>query len=114
MAKINLTLPNGELAITGKQVTFTSPISSESATHLVIEGNEFELVDSNGNPISQKAFMQGALVSVILNVETKKAHIQNADTNAYLEGKLKELSNSEEWTFHLEDGSTVTKVVRLQ
>jgi hypothetical protein len=33
-------------------------------------------------------FAAGAIVKVILSVDEGKAYIQNADTNAYLEGKI--------------------------
>ena len=97
MAKLNLTLPYGELAITGKQVTFIAPCESAGLTHIIIQNDEFELVDSSGNNIIAGAFMSGAMVSVILNVENKKAYIQNADINYQLKesfvGKSEKIVN---------------------
>ena len=81
MAKLNLTLPVGEVAVTGKQVTFASPCDSEGLTHIVIKDDEFELVDASGSNLVAGAFASGAMVSFILNVESRKAYIQNADIN---------------------------------
>lgn len=85
MAKLNLTLPEGELAVTGKQVTFVAPCNSAGLTHIIIGGEEFELVDSNGNALISGAFVKNAMVSVILYTDIHKAYIQNADINAYLD-----------------------------
>lgn len=109
MAKLNLTLPYGELAITGKQITFVAPCESAGLTHIIIQNDEFELVDSSGNNIIAGAFTSGAMVSVILNVENKKAYIQNADINSQLKesfvGKSEKIVNSD---------SAITKVVPLE
>ena len=88
MAKLKLTLPVGEVAITGKQVSFVAPCDSAGLTHLIIEDFEFELVDSNGNNLPDGAFKSEAMVSVILNVESAKAFIQNADINYQLKQSL--------------------------
>ncbi len=39
-------------------------------------------------------FATGAIVSVILNVDEGRAYIQNADTNAYLEGRFENIDVS--------------------
>lgn len=93
MAKLNLTLPNGELAVTGKQVTFTAPCDSAGLTHVIVQGIEFELVDSNGNNIVEGAFANGATVSIILNADNKKAYIQNADINYQLKESFDKKAN---------------------
>lgn len=78
MAKLNLTLPSGEIAVTGKQVTFVAPCDSEGLTHIIIDNEEFELVDSKGIALISGAFVKDAMVSVILHTDTYKAYIQNA------------------------------------
>ena len=122
--KLNLTLPNGELPVTGKQVTYISPLPCDAFTHLVIGGYEFRLVDSNKVPISDFdfAFNEKAVVSVILSMNhddsgENLAFLQNGNTNSYIESVFaqiqEDLAKTETWRFTLEDGSTVEKVVRL-
>ena len=88
MALLNLTLPSGELAVTGKQVSFASPCSSGSLEGVVIENNTYSLVDSDGSPVASKAFLEGNIVSIILNVEEKKAYVQNSVISKYIEDEL--------------------------
>lgn len=85
MAKLNLTLPVGEVAVTGKQITFVAPCDSEGLTHIILDNNEYELVDSKGDTLTERAFIKEAMVSIILHTDTYKAYIQNPNTNAYLE-----------------------------
>lgn len=109
MAKLNLTLPYGEIAVTGKQVTFVSPCNSEGLTHILIDGSEFELVDSNGNTLVGGAFTEGAMVSVILNVESSRAYVQNADVNHSLRNALN--SKAVVSTILVDDDTDCIKVV---
>ena len=88
MAKINLTLPHEEVAVTGKQVTFVAPCNSEDLTEVVIDGVSFSLVDSMDEPVHANAFKKDSIVSVILHVGSNKAYIQNAVTNSYLEAVM--------------------------
>ena len=88
MAKINLTLPYGEVAVTGKQVTFEAPCDSDKATALIIDGTEYTLVDSLGESLPPHAFYAKAMVSVILNNETLQAFIQNPNTTKHIEDQL--------------------------
>lgn len=86
-----LTLPTGEYAVTGKQVSFISPCDShEDLTHIQIQGETYKLVDSVGNPPTHSSFNEGAIVSVILNNETSEAYIQNASSSKYLESLIRE------------------------
>lgn len=78
MAKINLTLPVGELAITGKQITFKAPCDCAVDTVVSLEGVVYALVDTVNRPLPANAFKSGALVTVILNVEDKKAYVQGS------------------------------------
>lgn len=88
MAKVSLTLPVGEVLVTGKQITFVAPCSSADLDNIILMGEEFDVIDSMGDPLTDKAFAEGALVSVILNVETKKAVIQNAGSTKSIEDRL--------------------------
>lgn len=89
MANIKLTLPGAPF--TGQIVTFTAPCNCDKVTDgLVIDGQIYTIVDANGVCATGKGgrWSAGASVSVVLNVEEKKAYIQNADTNDYLEAKI--------------------------
>ena len=121
--------------INGQSLTFQSPANCSDITGLIIyypEGDttkskEFKLVDAHGVDVGSgtiSLFAANALVKVVLDINQSKAFVQNADTNAYLEGKLAEKYSpnnkpkpsdlgmqTETWTFTLEDGSTVTKAV---
>ena len=121
--------------INGQSLTFQSPANCSDITGLIIyypEGDttkskEFKLVDAHGVDVGSgtiSLFAANALVKVVLDINQSKAFVQNADTNAYLEGKLSEKYspdnkpkpadlglNTESWTFTLENGSTVTKAV---
>lgn len=109
----------------GQPVTFKSPASCTGVEGLKIyypdgEGTAvatFALADAHGNNVgSIDLFAANVLVKVILDTERGMAYVQNADTNAYLEGRFEALekampTTTEIWTFTLEDGSTVTKAV---
>ena len=92
MRVINLTLPNGESAVTGKQITFRTPCDSVTYDSMYISVNEevFELVDALGDSLVSYSFTEGSLISVILDVENKKAFIQNAVSSNHVESLLKE------------------------
>lgn len=87
---LTLALITGDFIYTGRQVTFASPCESEGLTGVIVDGVEYALVNAMGTPLVANSFDAGAMVSVIFDVENKKAYVQNADTNAYLEGKLAE------------------------
>ena len=136
--------------INGQSLTFQSPADCSQITGLVVyypEGDttkskDFKLVDAHGVDVGSgtiNLFAANALVKVVLDIDNGKAYVQNADTNAYLEGKLAEKYSpdnkpsptdigasatghkhtkseitdltTEPWTFTFEDGSTVTKAV---
>lgn len=73
--KVNI---SGE-AFTGKIVTFKAPCDCTEATGLVIGEDTYDVVDALGNCItgSYLAWRSGALVSVALDVDSKKAFLQN-------------------------------------
>lgn len=91
--KISITLPYGERAVDGKQISFVAPCSSLDADGAVIEGVEYTVVDAAGNALTGTvpAWEKGATVSIVLDTVNTKAYIQNAVTNGYLEDKFKNL-----------------------
>lgn len=66
-------------AFTGKIVTFKAPCDCTEATGLVIGEDTYDVVDALGNCItgSYLAWRGGAVVSVALDVDSKKAFLQN-------------------------------------
>ena len=62
----------------------------------VLTNQVFLFTDAHGNNLTGVGhlFATGALVKVILNVDEGKAYIQNADTNAYLEGRFENIDAS--------------------
>lgn len=83
----------------GQPVTFKSPASCSGIEGLKVyypaaDGTAvatFALADAHGNNVgSINLFAANVLVKVILDTEGGMAFVQNADTNAYLEGKLAE------------------------
>lgn len=133
MANIRIDLE--ATVINGQALTFKSPADCSQVTGLIIyypDGNTttskvFKFVDAHGVDVGSgtiSLFAANVLVKVILDTDSGKAYVQNADTNAYLEGKLAEKYSpdnkpspadlgltTEPFTFTLEDGSTVTKEV---
>lgn len=91
--KVAITLPYGERAVNGKQISFVAPCGSLEADSVVIEGVEYTVVDAAGKTLTGAvpAWEKGATVSVVLDTVNAKAYIQNAATNGYLEDKFKEL-----------------------
>ncbi|MBO7739441.1 MAG: hypothetical protein J6S18_03635 [Oscillospiraceae bacterium] len=86
----------------GMPVTFKSPASCTGVEGLKVyypvgEGvavATFALADAHGNNVgSIDLFAANVLVKVILDTEKGMAFVQNADTNAYLEGRFEELEN---------------------
>ena len=133
MSKIRIDL--GATLVNGQALTFKSPADCSQITGLIIYypkgdttiSRDFKFVDAHGVDVGSgtiSLFAADALVKVILDTDQSLAFVQNADTNAYLEGKLAEKYSpdnkptpadlgltTETWTFTLEDGSTVTKAV---
>ena len=82
----------------GTEVVFRTPVDCSQVTGLIVyykeNGNtaskEFALADAHGNNVGQIAhlFAENVVVKVILDVTTSMAFVQNADTNAYLEGRF--------------------------
>ena len=84
----------------GTEVVFRSPVDCSQVTGLIVyyldNGNyskEFAFADANGNNVGDidHLFAENVVVKVILDVTAGMAFVQNADTNAYLEGRFAEL-----------------------
>ena len=83
----------------GASISFKSPADCSKVTGLriyypdaagVIQFADFKFADANRNDVTDidALFGAGAMVKVILDTDTNLAFVQNADTNAYLEGRL--------------------------
>ena len=83
----------------GEAVAFKAPCDASNITGLNIyyadadgatASQEFTLTDANGGDIGtiDHIFAEGAIVKVLLDTDTNRAFVQNADTNAYLEGRF--------------------------
>lgn len=86
----------------GQDLVFKSPCDCSDVTGLiiyypdagsVITSQEFKFTDAHGNDVGNidALFAEDVLVKIVLDTTTHKAFVQNADTNAYLEGKFKNL-----------------------
>lgn len=83
----------------GRSLTFKAPADCADITGLIVyypEGDtltskEFNFVDAHGVDVGSDTislFSANSLVKVILDMDNANAYVQNADTNAYLEGEL--------------------------
>ena len=79
MGVIKLTLPIGEVPVNGKQVTFTAPCSCQDTEALEIDGTRYTVVDALCRCVTGVGgrWAVGATVSVILDVDNKRAYLQN-------------------------------------
>ena len=92
--RVDLTTPIKD----GTEVVFRSPVDCSQITGLIVyfkeNGNtasqEFALADAHGNNVGDidHLFAENVVVKVILDVAHSMAFVQNADTNAYLEGRF--------------------------
>lgn len=89
----------------GQPVTFKSPADCSAIEALKIyypaeDGTEtitvFSFADAHGNNVGNidHLFGENVLVKVILHKENNMAFVQNADTNAYLEGRFKAIEDA--------------------
>ena len=83
----------------GSKIVFRSPVDCSAITGLVVyypaedgtaASREFVLADAHGHDVGDidHLFAENVIVKVILDVTAGMAYVQNADTNAYLEGRL--------------------------
>ena len=93
--------------IDGQALTFKSPADCSQITGLIVyypEGNgttskDFKFVDAHGVDVGSgtiSLFAANVLVKVVLDIDEGKAYVQNADTNAYLEGKFADFAKLRE------------------
>lgn len=81
----------------GTEVVFRSPVDCSQVTGLIVYydggSQEFMFADAHGNNVGDidHLFAEDVAVKVILDVTKGMAFVQNADTNAYLEGRFAEL-----------------------
>ena len=84
----------------GTEVVFRSPVDCSQVTGLIVYYNdgskEFAFADAHGNNVGDidHLFAENVVVKVILDVTTGMAFVQNADTNAYLEGRFQSIDES--------------------
>ena len=100
--KIRIYLEND--IIDGTQLTFRAPADCSQVTGLKVYSpkngrmvcHQFALADAHGNNVGDipNLFAKNVLVKVILDITTSMAFVQNADTNAYLEGRFKQLGDN--------------------
>lgn len=101
MPNIKITV-EGSL-VDGHKITFKAPCNCDVVEKLdvrYIENNTqksrlFTLRDSHGNDLTGlgNLFSEGAYVDVVLDINKTYAYVQNASTNAYLEGKITPVDN---------------------
>ena len=98
---VNIKIDLSHPIIDGMPLSFKAPCDCAAVSGIRVtypEGNstastEFTFADAHGNALTHAnhLFAAGAIVRVILDTDTNKAFLQNADTNAYLEDRFKEL-----------------------
>ena len=96
MSSIKIEL--GSPIIDGMPLSFRAPCNCNAVTGLKVCYRDDEVTDfifctfadAHGNDLTGlgNLFAAGAMVRVVLDTVNEKAYIQNADTNAYLEGKF--------------------------
>ena len=95
----NIKIELGHPIIDGMPLSFRAPCNCSEVSGLKVtypEGDGtasavFSFTDAHGNDLTGLGdlFAANAMVRVVLDTANAKAYIQNADTNAYLEGKFK-------------------------
>ena len=95
MSKVKLTLPGLEIPVTGKQVTFAAPCDCSVVECLQIDGVDYLVVDALGNQVTGNptggVWASGSKVSVLLDVENKKAFLLNGNTPPITAAKIREI-----------------------
>ena len=98
---MNVRVDLQETIYDGMEVKFRSPVDCSQVTGLklfypendITTSQEFAFADAHGNNVGDidHLFAENAVVKVILDLNTNMAFVQNADTNAYLEGRFADL-----------------------
>lgn len=86
----------------GTEVVFRSPVDCSQITGLIVyykedgitASKEFAFADAHGTNVGDidHLFAENVVVKVILDLSTNMAFVQNADTNAYLEGRFADVT----------------------
>lgn len=83
MATLNITLPSDSTICNGKQVTFRAPCDCANVTAIQIDGVTYTLLNTADETVAgTNTFVEGALVSVIVDTENNKAYIQSSPGGA--------------------------------
>lgn len=96
-AEVNFTISDG------CSIAFRAPCDASAATNLIVyypntdgetASQTFTFKDAHGNDLANidNLFASGAMVKVVLDTVNSGVYIQNADTNAYLEGRLNNIN----------------------
>lgn len=85
------TAPCNCSAVTGLKVSY--PVITETTSTTTSKTFAFKDAHNNNLSSTNNLFVQGAIIKVILDVTNGYAYIQNADTNAYLEGKFSSIGS---------------------
>ena len=81
MATFTVTLPSNVEVLNGKQITFRAPADCNGITGIVINGETYDLVDAKNKSVANvNSYVDGAMLSVILDIENKRAYLQNGVT----------------------------------
>ena len=97
--KVNSLIP----VFDGQPITFKAPADCSQVSGLIVcypDGDAtaskvFQFADAHGNNVGDlDLFSADAVVKVVLDIEKSMAFVQNADTNAYLEGRFAQLENA--------------------
>ena len=100
--------------IDGSELKFKAPADCSDITGLIVYypgenkdnpvSSTFVFADANGNDLAtvNNLFKQDAVVKVILDLDSTKAFIQNADTNAYLEEQLANRAKKSQGVYYIE------------
>lgn len=96
MSKIRIELPDREEPCTGKSISFVAPCDCTVTECIQIEGQDYAVVDAIGRTVTgvSGVWATGALVTVTLNCEDKKAYIQNCAKPALAIADITGLSDS--------------------
>ena len=96
----NIRVDSPVAVYSGLTLTFKSPADCSQVTGLSVYyqqddqevKTEFQFADAHGNNVGDlDLFAASAVVKVVLDTAHSRAYVQNADTNAYLEGKFRPL-----------------------
>lgn len=118
-ADVNYTIKDGS------EIVFRSPVDCTEVTGLrvyylgddgVTTSQDFVLADAHGENVGDipNLFAENVVVKVILDVTTGMAFVQNADTNAYLEGRFEELEKGKAPVSHTNDTNNPHSVTAEQ